>query len=434
MKDDPIKITRVLSSSWFSDPSEQDEDSVAYDLYLYRLILQRFRIAGITVGLIFVLDGVIVSLVEPEISGITFWVRLVVGLMALVLGTATFFHSHLVFNKATLFLIIAGIVLDISIAAHASGGIDSPYSSALLVLMMGAILFFPLNLRETGLLILIVGVGLLGLVMADYPSLPQYSAIYGFVFAAAALVSLVVTWSTGNLRRREFLAQRALAREQKRSQGLLHNILPESIAEKLKSENSTIAERIPQATVLFADIVGFTPFSDKQSPEKVVEFLHKLFSLFDDLSKAYHLEKIKTIGDAYMVAGGVPDCQHDHAARVADFALAVTAEMKSFSLQGSESPRIRIGINSGPVVAGVIGKNKFAYDLWGDTVNMAARMESQGLPGEIQVSESTYLQLAGNYIFRSRGEINIKGKGLMPTWLLMGKQLPGQASGEASDT
>lgn len=173
--------------------------------------------------------------------------------------------------------------------------------------------------------------------------------------------------------------------------------------------------------VMFADIVGFTEISARRSPTELVELLNLIFSKFDQLSELHGLEKIKTIGDAYMVVGGLPVPHSDHAEAIAEMALDMQRGLSEFNTETGEALQIRIGINSGPVVAGVIGTKKFIYDLWGDTVNTASRMESHGIPGTIQLAASTYELLRDKYQFTARGPINIKGKGEMTTYLLTGQ-------------
>jgi len=202
---------------------------------------------------------------------------------------------------------------------------------------------------------------------------------------------------------------------------LLHNILPARIAERLKKAQSAIAESFDNVTVMFADLVGFTEISVRRSPTELVELLNLIFSKFDQLSELHGLEKIKTIGDAYMVVGGLPVPRSDHAEAIAEMALDMQRGLSEFNAETGEALQIRIGINSGPVVAGVIGTKKFIYDLWGDTVNTASRMESHGIPGTIQLTASTYELLRDKYQFTVRGPINIKGKGQMTTYLLGGK-------------
>jgi class 3 adenylate cyclase len=210
--------------------------------------------------------------------------------------------------------------------------------------------------------------------------------------------------------------------EKRKVDSLLLNILPAPIAERLKSRAGTIAEAHPAATVLFSDIVGFTALSEQIPPDRVVSLLSNLFSAFDDLVDRYQLEKIKTIGDAYMVAGGIPHTRADHAVAVAALALDMQGVVADFARRLSQPMSVRIGIHSGPVVAGVIGKKKFIYDLWGDTVNTAARMESHGIPGQIQVSERSYSLLRDDFELEERGPIQVKDKGVMRTWLLLGRK------------
>ena len=205
-----------------------------------------------------------------------------------------------------------------------------------------------------------------------------------------------------------------------RSESLLLNVLPRSIAERLKRERGVIAESHPDVTVLFADVVAFTPFAERTEPARVVGVLDEIFSAFDALAERHGLEKIKTIGDAYMVAAGLPEPRADHARVMATMALEMLDAFGRVGAQLGPGHSIRIGIDSGPVIAGVIGSHKFAYDLWGDTVNTASRMESHGLPGRIQVTEGVYRRLRGEFAFEERGEIEVKGKGRVVTYLLVG--------------
>jgi class 3 adenylate cyclase len=215
--------------------------------------------------------------------------------------------------------------------------------------------------------------------------------------------------------------RRALQREEERSERLLLNVLPAPIATRLKQHEDVIADGFPEVTVLFADLVDFTRRSQRSSPQQIVQVLDELFSTFDQLTRRHGLEKIKTVGDAYMVAGGLPEPRPDHAQAVADLALSMQMEMARRIDTGGQPLQARIGIDTGPVVAGVIGADKFSYDLWGDTVNTASRMESTGVPGCIQVTERTYRRLRDGYRFERRGVVPVKGKGEMVTWFLIGR-------------
>jgi class 3 adenylate cyclase len=236
------------------------------------------------------------------------------------------------------------------------------------------------------------------------------------LFAAVLLLGEAV-----RTRRALRLEHRLLLGEQERSERLLLNVLPASIAARLKQTEGVIADRFPEVTVLFADIVDFTQRSERIAPEQLVQALNDLFSVFDQLAQQRGLEKIKTVGDAYMVAGGLPDPRPDHAQAVAEMALAIRDEVASRIDPSGQPLAVRIGIDTGPVVAGVIGTSKFSYDLWGDTVNTASRMESHGITGYIQVTARTYERLREAYGFERRGSIPVKGKGEIVTYFLVGR-------------
>ena len=214
-------------------------------------------------------------------------------------------------------------------------------------------------------------------------------------------------------------AHRALEAERERSERLLLNVLPQPIAERLKAQTGVIAEHYDSVSVLFADLVGFTERSAVMAPADLVALLDQIFSAFDRLADAEGVEKIKTIGDAYMVAAGLPEPREDHVDAAARTALAMRDEIAAIAERtGHRWLAVRIGIDAGPVVAGVIGRRKFIYDLWGDTVNTASRMESHGVPGEIQVTDQVAAALGPAFAVRARGTIDVKGKGPMATFLL----------------
>jgi class 3 adenylate cyclase/HAMP domain-containing protein len=211
-----------------------------------------------------------------------------------------------------------------------------------------------------------------------------------------------------------------LEAEKQTSERLLLNVLPSPIADRLKHGEGVIVDRFDQVTVLFADIVGFTAISSRTSPEALVSMLNELFSAFDRLAEEYGLEKIKTIGDAYMVVAGIPQARADHAHAMALMAQAMLDAIHAYAERTGGELTIRVGLHSGSVVAGVIGTKKFIYDLWGDTVNTASRMESSGLPGRIHVSEATHAHLSSTYDFEPPRQLDIKGKGIMSTYILIG--------------
>ncbi len=248
------------------------------------------------------------------------------------------------------------------------------------------------------------------------PPLDPQMASAGFTTSVITLCIILGALSV-LLRRATQSAEQVAEQEYQRAEDLLLNVLPASIAERLKKSTQTIADRAPEVTVLFADIVGFTPLAQTMLPEELLALLDEVFSAFDLLADKHGLEKIKTIGDAYMVAGGVPEARDDHTQAVALMALEMLVVVRKLSLQ------LRIGLHTGPVVAGVIGRRKFSYDLWGDTVNTASRLESHGTPGRIQVAAATYHRLSQQFDFEHRGTITIKGKGEMETWYLLAKKL-----------
>ncbi|MEK7991350.1 MAG: adenylate/guanylate cyclase domain-containing protein [Thiotrichaceae bacterium] len=224
------------------------------------------------------------------------------------------------------------------------------------------------------------------------------------------------------LRDREHAFMERLQAEQEKSEKLLLNVLPKPIADRLKRGERTIADSFPEVTVLFSDLVGFTELSVGIAASELVEKLNEIFLAFDILTELHGLEKIKTIGDAYMLVGGLPTPRADHAEVVADMAIDMFDAIERLNRQHGESFEIRVGIHTGPVVAGVIGKNKFNYDLWGETVNIASRMESHGVPGKIQLSEATYNKIKDKFRLDYRGPIEVKGKGRMVTHFLAGRK------------
>jgi guanylate cyclase len=207
--------------------------------------------------------------------------------------------------------------------------------------------------------------------------------------------------------------------EQNRSENLLLNILPREIASILKNESRTIADHYNEASILFADMVGFTPLSAKLAPAEMVELLNEAFSFFDSLLDKYNVEKIRTIGDSYMVVSGVPRPHKRHAQALICMALEMRDFIANHTFRNGQQVSFRIGINSGPVIGGVIGKRKFVYDVWGDAVNVASRMESHGTGGTIQITRATYELIRDEFLCEPRGTVDVKGKGEMEVWLVL---------------
>ncbi len=244
------------------------------------------------------------------------------------------------------------------------------------------------------------------------------------VLAAASAVAVVgtVMLIVHLFTRDTTTAEKSLAKEHARSEKLLLNILPAAISSRLKEQGDAIADGFASVTVLFADLVGFTELSQRLSPEDLVSMLNRIFSAFDDLAEGLGIEKIKTIGDCYMVAAGLPEARADHVEVMARMALRMRDALDRINVEHGYALRIRIGLHTGPVVAGVIGKRKFIYDLWGDTVNTASRMESSGNEQRIHITKAVYERLDGSFITEARGAIKVKGKGEMETFWLEGER------------
>jgi guanylate cyclase len=270
-------------------------------------------------------------------------------------------------------------------------------------------------------LLTLLAVGLLD-PLIRHPNNLSPGVIIAFFIMNLIGVSLIVILFLKYFIDQKNLAYRLLDIEERKSQDLLLNILPREIAAILKEDPRTIADQFDGASILFADLVGFTPLTARLAPVEMVNLLNEIFSNFDALVEKYDLEKIRTIGDNYMVSSGAPRPRPDHAQALARLALDMQAYLQGRPAENGREVSFRIGINSGPVIGGVIGRKKFVYDLWGDPVNLASRMESQGVPGKIQISEATYALIKDEFACEPRGVLAIKGKGEMGTWFLMGEK------------
>ncbi len=269
---------------------------------------------------------------------------------------------------------------------------------------------------------ILVLAGVLGGAVRPVNNLPELLVI-GLFIVNIGVVSTYVFALLATFARQRAEALGLVRVEQARSENLLLNILPAPIAQVLKRESRTIADHFDSASVLFADVVDFTTLAAQLRPTEVVEVLNNLFTEFDALVERHSLEKIKTIGDAYMVASGVPEPRPDHALGIAALALDMQATVARQAPVAGRRLELRIGIASGPVVAGVIGRKRFTYDLWGDTVNVASRMESHGSAGRIQVTRATYELISDDFVCEPRGSIEVKGKGPTETWFLIRPRL-----------
>lgn len=375
---------------------------------------------------------VLVLILIAQNIGLCFWYRVPLFQTLIFLAHGLSIGIILLWNKLKRYL-LARVWFGVSATVFLTTyqvfmGTDSHWDAFLVICVVLQFLMFPAGQhRWMYVVIIFIGCcffgadfifhvprrGMLTNLPAGFVDTETAFNLGGFLFCGLAMGAVAYTVINR--------AERGLAAERDRSDGLLNNILPGPIAECLKLGPATIADDFQETSILFADIVGFTKYTETVTPEHLIGLLNSVFSDFDDLTDKYRAEKIKTIGDAYMVVAGVPVNCADHAERMADMALDMLAAIAQHNERTGQALQIRVGIHSGPVIAGVIGKKKFAYDLWGDSVNTAARMESHGIPGVIQVSEATYSLLQPNYRFTERGEIEIKGKGPMRAYLLKGR-------------
>jgi class 3 adenylate cyclase len=394
--------------------------------YFYKKFLHQGRIAIISGILLYLIWGISDVLFAAEnIIKQIFIIRY--GIIFPVLIGVFILSFHYNFKKfiqltwSSLILVITGSVIYISSLSHLySAEIDNnQLHIALILVLMYTYTFILLRFIyavHVGLIIIIT-YNLIGFFILKISPFSLFAN--NFYLISANCIGIVANYQIELFMRRIFWQTRQLKIEKQNSEKLLLNILPKSIADRLKQDNKTIADSFAHATVLFADIVGFTEISHHVSPVELVNLLNEIFSQFDYLAEKYQLEKIKTIGDAYMIVGGLPFPRKDHAQAVAKMALSMLETINIFNEKMGYDFKMRIGINSGEVVAGVIGIKKFIYDLWGDTVNIASRMESHGIPNKIQITQTTYNLLKNEFICEERGIISIKGKGDMQTYFLL---------------
>jgi guanylate cyclase len=292
-------------------------------------------------------------------------------------------------------------------------GILAPFGALVFLEVRQAVRWF------VAFLVVFLVTGLAGEVLFADADLPKWFTSTMLAMNVVATASIAFTLLASFAHQRN-VALSALRAEQAKSEALLLNILPQPIAERLKAAAQPIADDFAAASVVFADVVDFTPLAQRLPAAEMVGVLDQLFSRFDALVERHGLEKIKTIGDCYMAAAGVPNPDVDHARKAALLALEMREVLGTSATDGRPGVQLRIGINSGPVVAGVIGTKRFLYDLWGDAVNTASRMESHGVPGEIQITRATYELVKDEFVCKLRGTIDVKGKGPMETWFLLG--------------
>ena len=384
-----------------SDPS--DDDDIRLQKSLLALCAFPFMVAGVGWGLMYVLSN------EPLAGAIPLSYSFI-SLLSIIHFGRTRQYRFFRFSQLTLILLLPFFLM------LALGGFINGSAVVLWALIspLGAMLFDEPRHAPRWFLafaILVVLSGFLQPYVRFTNNLSPALVIFFFVIniiGVGSLVFMMVFY---------FVGQKNMF--QQKSEALLLNILPKEIAAILKNESRTIADHYDEASVLFADMVGFTPLSVKLQPVEMVELLNEAFSFFDSLLDKYEVEKIRTIGDNYMVASGVPRRRTDHAQALVFMALEMRDYAATHTFCKDEHVDFRIGINSGPVIGGVIGKRKFVYDVWGDAVNVASRMESHGLGGAVQITQATYELIKDEFICEPRGTVNIKGKGEMEVWLVV---------------
>jgi class 3 adenylate cyclase len=421
----PLGSTSVRRfTGTFVDPALEAE----FSRESFTLTIQPFRRFAVSLSAgIFLAYGVHDYFVMPAALVRQAWVLrygLALPMLAVVLPlvwTGSFLRWH---HPAMLLFGLTLNTVVLSLGAMVGGEVGALQTSyAPLILVLGPFIVRLDVGYETAFALLTVLLYNAIALWIGHPSVVESISI-NMALVAMGLMGALVARQMEAQAREVFLQRRtireqlsALDAEKRKSEALLLNVLPAAVAERLKSESRPIADGFQDVSVLFADIVGFTRLSERLTPQALVERLNELFSAFDDLLDRLRLEKIKTIGDAYMVVGGLNGGK-DHALALAELALDMLARIRELSASHSEDFSVRIGIHSGPVVGGVIGKKKFIYDVWGDTVNIASRMESTGIPGAVQISQATYQRVRNMYTFEERGEIEVKGKGPMRTWLI----------------
>lgn len=433
-------LTKVLKSHTSADASPDAE----YEAWRDRFMRKRLDV-GLWIGLMAFLSASLLQVsnwfFRPEEFEAA-WLRSQVSIELSLLLCLLLQHSKLGRRYPSLvFFAFYWVVTIVPQISRTLSGVAKPELLVWTIMFFGQATFTPVRwyfhlAAQSGVFLYFLGVNsALGLPFSN-PTPWMEPSVTALYFFWVCFIGNLSVYLYEKLQKAEFKARwnleeayAQLEEEQKLSESLLLNVLPHSIAVRLKQNPKNLADSYTNVSVLFADIVGFTELSSQISPWDLVELLNQIFSEFDALAELHQLEKIKTIGDAYMVVSGLPEPREDHAQAIANMALDMQRAIATFNNQTGRNFRIRIGIATGPVIAGVIGIKKFIYDLWGDTVNIASRMESHGIPGAIQVTRETYQFLKDEYVFQERGKVFIKGKGEMTTYLLTGKN-PGVVDGE----
>jgi len=394
---------QVFSSISRIGSDQNDDDDIRLQKSLLVVCAFPFMVAGVAWGLIYVFSN------EPLAGAIPLSYSFI-SLLSIINFGRTRQYRFFRFSQLALILLLPFFLM------VALGGFINSSAVILwsLISPLGALLFDEPRHAPRWFLafaILVVLSGVLQPYVRFANNLSSVLVIFFFVInliGVGSLVFMMVFY---------FVGQKNMF--QQKSETLLLNILPREIAAILKNESRTIADHYNEASVLFADMVGFTPLSAQLPPVEMVELLNEVFSFFDSLLDKYGVEKIRTIGDSYMVASGVPRGRSDHAQALARMALEMRDYIFTHTFRNGQRVSFRIGINSGSMIAGVIGRRKFVYDVWGDAVNIASRMESHGLGNAVQITQATYELIRDEFVCEPRGTVNVNGKGEMEVWLVM---------------
>lgn len=407
-------INALLSLGTRPDDSEDLRIRKRYLLLMALLILP----AGLIWGAIYWAFGETAAALAP-------WAYVVLSIASILIFSITKNYALFRFSELALILVLP-FVLGLTLGGFVNSGAVVLWS---LLAPIGALIFDGSRQARNwfaAYLILILLSGLLQPFIPATNQLPPWVVLAFFLMNIGAISAVAfVLLFTFIRERNSALAQVRVERE--KSENLLLNILPREIAPRLKNNPGTIADAYGCASILFADIVNFTPWSAELPPDEMVQMLNEIFSYFDSLLDRYGVEKIRTIGDNYMCVAGVPTPRPDHAQSLARMALAMREYIRSRPPRNGKRLDFRIGINSGPLVAGVIGTKKFVYDVWGDPVNVASRMESYSIPGKIQIGAGTFELIRNEFVCEPRGILELKGKGKMATWFLVGEKGKGNA-------
>jgi guanylate cyclase len=384
-----------------SDPN--DDDNLHLQKSLLVVCAVPFMVAGVAWGLLYVYSN------EPLAGSIPLSYSFI-SLLSLIHFERTRQFRFFRFTQLMLILLLPFFLM-MALGGFLNGSAVVLWS---LICPLGALLFDEPRHAPRWFLtfaVLVILSGLLQPYVRPANNLSSVLVIFFFVInliGVGSLVFMMVFY---------FVGQKNMF--QQKSETLLLNILPREIAAILKNESRTIADHYDEASILFADMVGFTALSAQLPPVEMVELLNEIFSYFDSLLDRYGVEKIRTIGDSYMVASGIPHGRPDHAQALAHMALDMRDYISTHTFRSGQRVSFRIGINSGSMIAGVIGRRKFVYDVWGDAVNVASRMESHGLEGAVQITQATYELIKNEFVCEPRGTMNVKGKGEMEVWLVL---------------